>query len=247
MKKIFYIANWKMNKNVSEGLDFIENFLSEYKKSYDTDIVICPSIITLSKLDSINKVQNFEAISFGAQNVNDHEEGAFTGEVCANMLKDLICSYCIVGHSERRSNYKETNANINNKIKLLIKSNIIPILCVGESWDQKESKTSNEAISNQLKHCLEDVPVSDIIIAYEPIWAIGSGQSANVQDISDMNNVIKKQMNKLGYMDDQFYILYGGSVDINNVKVLRTADYINGFLIGGASLELDNFLELIKG
>ena len=131
-------------------------------------------------------------------------------------------------------------------IKLLIEFGITPILCVGESLVQRENNEGKLLISNQLSACLKNIDTNLIIIAYEPIWAIGTGQSATVEDISEMNSTIKKHMNKLGYKDDQFYILYGGSVNIDNAKVLKTAESINGFLIGGASLDADNFLELIK-
>ena len=240
MNKIFYIANWKMNKTVIESKSFIETFLSSYQKSEDKDIVLCPSVIALSKLG------NFEGISFGAQNVNEQKSGAYTGEISVGMLKELNIKYCIVGHSERRALYKETDNVINDKIKLLVEANITPILCIGETWEQRQDAIGEEIVSNQLSSCLDGLEACEIIIAYEPIWAIGTGLSANLEDISCMNTVIKKQMNKLGYMDDQFYILYGGSVNINNVKVLKSAEYIGGFLIGGASLEADNFLDLIK-
>ena len=239
MNKIFYIANWKMNKTVIESKSFIETFLSSYQKSEDKDIVLCPSVIALSKLG------NFEGISFGAQNVNEQKSGAYTGEISVDMLKELNIKYCIVGHSERRSLYKETDNVINDKIKLLVEANITPILCIGETWEQRQDAIGEEIVSNQLRSCLDGLEACEIVIAYEPIWAIGTGLSANLEDISCMNTVIKKQMNKLGYMDDQFYILYGGSVGIDNLLSIKGASLLDGFLIGGASLRASTFWKII--
>ena len=246
MDEIFYIANWKMNKTVSESNDFFDLFLREYKMVETNKIVFCPSFISLSKVSDLHILNNSKNISFGAQNVSNKSSGAYTGEISVDMLKDTCASYCIVGHSERRSVYKESDSIINEKLKLLIKAKITPILCIGESWEEREKDEGEKAILHQLSCCLKGLDKSDIIIAYEPIWAIGTGQNASVNDISNMNIVIKNHMNRLGYIDEQFYILYGGSVDIDNVNVLKSAEYINGFLIGGASLMADNFLKLIK-
>ena len=246
MNKLLYIANWKMNKNFEESELFLDKFLSNFNIKNDIEVVICPSFLTLAKLDTISRYKNASKLSFGAQNVSDQKYGAFTGDISVEMLKDVKPNYCIVGHSERRQLYNESDSQINKKIKLLIEFGITPILCVGESLVQRENNEGKLLISNQLSACLKNIDTNLIIIAYEPIWAIGTGQSATVEDISEMNSTIKKQMNKLGYKDDQFYILYGGSVNIDNAKVLKTAESINGFLIGGASLDADNFLELIK-
>ena len=246
MKKIFYIANWKMNKTMSECCDFFEEFLSLYQSAENKEIVFCPSFTTLFCLDNINGLKDSSNIFFGAQNVSDQVDGPYTGEISVGMLNDTRSQYCIVGHSERRSIYKESDEMINNKIKLLIDSEIIPILCVGESWEERKDNKGNQIVLNQLSSCLKGVQKNKIIIAYEPIWAIGTGKNANIDDISDMNSIIKNQMNKLGYIDEEFYILYGGSVNIDNVKALRGAKYIDGFLIGGASLKADSFFKLIK-
>ena len=131
-------------------------------------------------------------------------------------------------------------------IKLLTKSNIIPILCIGETLKQKENSKGEDVIANQLSVCLEDIPASKIIIAYEPVWAIGTGKNAGIKDISSMNNVIKNHMNKLGYLNDQFYILYGGSVNIDNLSVIIKSSFLDGFLIGGASLDAQNFWNIIN-
>ena len=191
MDKIFYIANWKMNKTVSESNDFFDLFLREYKMVETNKIVFCPSFISLSKVSDLHILNNSKNISFGAQNVSNKSSGAYTGEISVDMLKDTCASYCIVGHSERRSVYKESDSIINEKLKLLIKAKITPILCIGESWEEREKDEGEKAILHQLSCCLKGLDKSDIIIAYEPIWAIGTGQNASVNDISNMNIVIK--------------------------------------------------------
>ena len=196
--------------------------------------------------DAIKLCAGINKVSFGAQNVSNIESGAFTGEVSGYMLSDLKAQYCIVGHSERRQIYNESNNLINQKLKILISNNIVPILCVGETLSEREADKSNEVITNQLSECLYNVNKRNLIIAYEPVWAIGSGKSASVEDISSINNLIKNYMNKLGYIDDQFYILYGGSVGIDNLLSLKKASLLDGFLIGGASLCASTFWKIIE-
>ena len=248
MNKKIYIANWKMNLNVKEANNYFDDFFSIYKDSPDKEVVFCPSFTTLFSVS--NKFSKFKKISFGAQNVSHFKEGAQTGEISVNMLNELLCKYCIVGHSERRNNYQETDDLINKKIKKLMAKNIVPILCVGESYEARKNNMSEDVIKSQLSESLDSINMHDknkiIFIAYEPIWAIGSGKSATKEDISSMNSVIRSYMITLGFNIEQFYILYGGSVDINNVLILKKATYLNGFLIGGASLNAHNFCSIIK-
>jgi len=242
----FYIANWKMNKTIDESISFLKKFVSNYNDIKDKKVVFCPSFISLARLSELELVITSDYFSLGAQNVSNNSSGAYTGEISVDMLRDTIAKYCIVGHSERRNIYKESNGQINSKIKRLSNTDIIPILCVGETTQEKDSGLGEQVILDQLSSCLKDVEHNRVIIAYEPVWAIGTGRNAEHEDISHMNIIIKNHMNKLGYIDEQFYILYGGSVNIDNVNTLKEAKYINGFLIGGASLDADNFLELIK-
>ena len=245
MKDKIYIANWKMNITSKEAQSFFDKFERLYKKEENKKVVLCPSFTTLVSSANSQSLKNLDNIYFGAQNVSDKISGAFTGEVSAAMLEEIEVEYCIVGHSERRAIYNETDQMINDKIKLLAKSGIIPILCVGETLDSRERGESDQVVLKQLSSCLNQVAVSEIIIAYEPVWAIGTGKNASISDISNMNSTIKKQMNKLGYIDDQFYILYGGSVDIDNLSSIDEASFLNGFLIGGASLNPQNFWDII--
>ena len=228
---------------VKESEAFFEDFLSLYSKADEKEVIFCPSFTTLPNV--LEKYNHIENISFGAQNVSGMDSGAYTGEISAGMLNDLEVRYCIVGHSERRNGHAETDQDINQKVKALINKGIIPILCVGETLTERESYQSNKIIANQLSECLCDIKKNKIIIAYEPIWAIGSGKSASVEDISSMNINIKNYMNGLGYVNEQFYILYGGSVGIDNILSIKDASFLDGFLIGGASLCSNTFWKMI--
>tara|TARA_Y100001970_G_scaffold289711_1_gene420954 strand:- start:1164 stop:1907 length:744 start_codon:yes stop_codon:yes gene_type:complete len=246
MNNKIYIANWKMNITSKEANSFFEKFLSLYQSSHNKEIIFCPSFTTLFSSKKNKLLNNSENIYLGAQNVNNKKSGAHTGEISVSMVKEIGIDYCIVGHSERRSIYNESNQIVNEKLKLLIENKIKPILCIGETLEQRESNDSDKVVLNQLSCCLDGVSPSEIIIAYEPVWAIGSGKNANIDDISNMNKVIKNHMNKLGYIDGQFYILYGGSVNIDNLSTINKASFLDGFLIGGASLRPENFWNIIK-
>ena len=234
-----------MNFTVSESIEFSNNILKPISnfKNKNFEVIICPSFMSLP----FNYQILSSLVKFGAQNIshNHGKNGSYTGEISANMLSDLQVQYCIVGHSERRQNYNESNKLINQKLKILINNNIVPILCVGESLGEKELSQSDSVISSQLSECLYGIEKTNIIVAYEPIWAIGSGKSASVEDISNMNNLIRNCMNKLGYINDQFYILYGGSVGIDNLLSIKEASLLDGFLIGGASLQASTFWKII--
>jgi len=241
---IFYVANWKMNFNIEESRKYLKEFSNSYQKTKDRRVVFCPTYTSLAGL--INT--RLSSVEYGAQNISHQKLGAHTGEISVSMLNELHCGYCIIGHSERRILYSENNENINLKIKLLLENNITPLLCVGETKKERESGDSSNIIINQLSDCLEGINLfeSKILIAYEPVWAIGSGDTAKTSDISLMNKTIVTHMNTLGYNNDQFYILYGGSVNINNILDLKSAEYLNGFLIGGASLDPLGFWNIIN-
>ena len=233
-----------MNFNIQESNEYLKVFSKYFESNNDKKIVFCPTYTSLAGL--VNN--NLNLVKYGAQNISYENSGAHTGEISISMLEELSCEYCIVGHSERRILYSETNTNINKKVKLLLKNNNIPILCVGETEEEKKNNNSNNVVTHQLSSCLEGVNLKEnkILIAYEPVWAIGSGDNATTLDISLMNKTIVDHMNTLGYNNDQFYILYGGSVNISNILDLKSAEYLNGFLIGGASLDPVNFWNIIN-
>lgn len=229
--KPLIVANWKCNpKSLKEA----EDLLNSIKQEIDSNVVICPPSIFLSAL-----VEE-KSVFFGAQNCF-YKEGAFTGENSVSMLEDLGVKYVILGHSERRNVFKETNEEINLKLKRVLESKIIPILCIGEKNEEREGGRTFEVLGEQLEKCLKDITnAENIILAYEPVWAIGTGKSAQVSDIKEVREFLKKKV------PDSVKILYGGSVDSNNVYPYIAEAQMEGVLVGGASLNSEEFLKLIK-
>ncbi len=229
----FFIANWKLNGN----FQFIDQFITEISLPQDRSkcIIICPTSIHLDYL-SKNKSEFY----VGAQNVSQHVDGAFTGEISANSLSELNVNFCIVGHSERRYFFFEKNEEINIKSENLIKNNIVPIICVGESLEDREKGITNDILEEQLK---KSVPNSsnfqNTIIAYEPVWAIGTGLTPTNEEINDTHSFIKEQ-------NPNFKTIYGGSVKSNNAKEITSLLNVDGALIGGASLKSDEFTKIIQ-
>ena len=242
-----YIANWKMSNSTNEFKEFFEKFIRLYKHDKAKEIVFCPSFIDIIEFISYLNKYNLNKIEVGTQNVSHFTNLNNTGEISAKMIRESGAKYCIVGHSERRIFFNESNKQINIKINELIKNDVTPILCVGETLKEKERECSQKVVKQQLTDCLKNIKIlNKILIAYEPVWAIGSGKSASGEDISLINSEINSHMNKLGYNDDEFYILYGGSVNMSNLSNIISVDMLDGFLIGGASLKPDIFWDLIK-
>ncbi len=232
----FYVANWKLNGD----FEFIDNFLKDLKTPKDKKkcVVICPTSIHLDYL-SKKAVDVF----IGAQNISSHYEGSYTGEISAKALKELQISFCIIGHSERRQYYKEINQEINLKAATLVKNQITPILCIGETLEEKKNGLTKEILKKQL---LESINSScnkkNTIIAYEPVWAIGTGLTPDLKEIDEVHEFIRSCDSSFV----NFSILYGGSVKSNNSKEIISLPNVNGALIGGASLKSGEFSEIIK-
>ena len=226
------VLNNKCNLLTDEFIKYQES-LSKLESKHE--LVLCPSSIYLSKF-SLN---NFK---LGSQNVGSNYEGAFTGEISASQLKALNVEYSIVGHSERRKHQRESNEEINKKIKLLLDNGITPILCVGENMNEKESNMTIVKILDEIKEAFKDIDdASRIIIAYEPIWAIGTGNTPEREEIDDVLKKIKED-----YPEN--LLLYGGSLSVSNIEKINKSTYIDGYLLGGLSLkveELKNFLKII--
>lgn len=226
------ILNNKSNLFVDEFIKY-QSKLSTIESSHT--IVLCPSLPYLSKFYLKN-------IELGSQNVSSYFEGAYTGEVAASQLKDLGVKYCIVGHSERRKYQKETNQEINRKIDMLIDNNIIPILCVGENDNERKAGMTTVKVINEIKECLRDIDdISKVIIAYEPIWAIGTGNTPSREQIDSVLKEIKED-----YPEN--LLVYGGSLSNDNIDEINQSTYIDGYLLGGLSLkteELKNFINKI--
>ncbi len=241
------VANWKMNKTRDDALAFIYAINENLPSCDKVDTVICaPSIL----LRDLVKRQG-DNLKIGAQNMYYAEFGAFTGEISPVMLQTTGVEYVIVGHSERRSLFGETDDMINKKVKAAVEHNLIPILCVGETLEQRELGITSSVIRKQLENALEGIPSKDInnvVIAYEPIWAIGTGKTASSNDAEveckNIREAIKELYNALAA--DEIRILYGGSMKPSNAKELLKMPNIDGGLVGGASLDPNSFLELVK-
>ena len=232
----FFVANWKLNGS----FEFINNFFSSLNidKSTKKCVAICAPYIYLNYLDV--KRNDFY---LGAQDCSCFEEGAYTGEVSAKMLNEVGVNFCIVGHSERRQYFNESNIIVKQKAIRLIENNIIPIICIGETLDEKNNNKTQNVLKNQLE---ESVPESsnqfNTIIAYEPIWAIGTGLTPSLEEIENAHRYIKNLNKKLF----NFKIIYGGSVNSKNSKLISKIDIVNGALIGGASLKINEFKQIIS-
>lgn len=248
MRIPFIAGNWKMFKTKKEALEFAEQFKVLYQGT-DVRTAICAPFTQLDCLVEAFKDTN---IGVGAQNVHYADEGAFTGEVSLQMLKEIGVDYCIIGHSERREYFGETDETVNLKLKkILTESGITPILCVGENLDQREAGQEKAIVSEQIKADLNDLSADDvckIVIAYEPIWAIGTGKTATPEQANEMCALIRETICSLYDEDtcDQVIIQYGGSVKPENATEIMNMDEIDGALVGGASLIPDKFMDIIN-
>ena len=247
MRRKIIAGNWKMNMLPNEAMSFI-NELEPYAKKTKCEIILCVPYTDL--FYSLLTAQNTN-IKIGAQNMHWEEAGAYTGEIAPNMLKCINVEYVIIGHSERRQYFAETNETVNKKIKSALKHELIPILCVGETAIQREKEIQEKVIKEQIKKALSEISQDDakkIIIAYEPIWAIGTGKVATKEDANNMLKCIRKEIENLYSVDvaQNISLLYGGSVKKENAKELFSTSDIDGALIGGASLKVEEFNEIIK-
>ena len=241
-------GNWKMYKTRKEALEFAKRFKELY---HDTDIraaVIAP----YTQLDVLAGAFKGSGVGVGAQNVHFEDEGAFTGEISVPMLRELGVDYCIVGHSERRQYFGETDETVNLKLKKLLReSDITPILCVGEVLAEREKGVQNEVVSGQLKKDLEGLTAEEagrLVIAYEPVWAIGTGKTATPEQAGEMCAMIRNAVSEMFDEDtcDRVIIQYGGSVKPENATEIMNMDEIDGALVGGASLDPEKFMDIIN-
>ena len=241
-------GNWKMYKTTAEAKAFAEEFSKLYK---DTDVraAICAPF---TQLVALKKAFAGTNVKLGAQNVHFEDEGAFTGEISVEMLKEIGVDYCIIGHSERREYFAETDETVNLKLKKLFSSSeIIPILCVGENLSEREAGNAFDVVEGQLKADLEGIDkadVSKLVIAYEPIWAIGTGKTATPEQAGEMCAHIRNIVEKLYDEDtcDSVIIQYGGSVKPENASEIMNMDEIDGALVGGASLDASKFIKIVN-
>ena len=243
-------GNWKMNKTPAEAKTLIEDMKQQLDKDVYKycELVLC---VPFTDLQSAIKAARGSKISIGAQNKHFEKSGAFTGEISADMLKEMGVKYVIIGHSERRQYFNETDIDCNKKIKVAIAAGIRPILCCGESLEEREQNVTMEVVRKQIKIALRDVPAEDIkkvVIAYEPIWAIGTGKTASADQAEEMCKTIRETVKDLYNEEtaENVRIQYGGSVKPANVKELMSKPDIDGGLVGGASLDPESFLALVN-
>ncbi|MCB9186897.1 MAG: triose-phosphate isomerase [Flavobacteriales bacterium] len=245
MRKKIVAGNWKMNLTKNEGLLLVEGVLNGVGDT-DTKVILGVPFPFIS--DAVSGVDG-SAISVAAQNCHQEEKGAFTGEVSVEMLKSFGAEYCIVGHSERRQYFGETDELINQKIQRLLASGIIPIYCCGESLEERESERHFKVMEEQIQSALQGFQKDElkkIVIAYEPVWAIGTGVTATPEQAQEMHKFIREKLAQVLVDEaEEVSILYGGSVKPNNAKELFSQKDIDGGLIGGASLSAPDFLEII--
>ena len=248
MRKYLMAGNWKMNKTMSEAIVLTQQLCNQYNRKWDNvDIVVCPPSIDIK---SVYTVIDFDKtkIAVGAQNVHWEESGAFTGEISIPMIKEAGCEFCIVGHSERREMFNETDTSVNLKVKALIEADIAPIVCVGESLSMRDSGDYVGFIVAQVRAALAGLDEADmkkVVIAYEPIWAIGTGRTATPEQAEEVCAAIRATIADMfdKGVADACRVLYGGSM---NVESLLAQPNIDGGLIGGAALQSDSFRQLIE-
>jgi len=254
MKKKIFVANWKMNLTVAETEDLTEK-LSQGLRSLaneKTEIILCPAFPALDNLSLILQKENPADLKIGAQDVFWEEKGAFTGEVSVKMLKEADCRYVIVGHSERRKNLGETDEMVNKKVKILLENDLTPIVCVGETFEERQKGIRDVRVAAETTAAMEGVELfgnKKIIIAYEPVWVIGTGQAVEPEDAEHSHRMIRETLLEIfppDVIEKHFRIIYGGSVDGKNIRDFVDRENIDGVLVGGASLKVEEFVKMIK-
>lgn len=247
-KKNYLIAgNWKMNKTTAEAVSFASDLMKAVGQQTDVTVLICAPYIMLP---AIGSVFDGSTIALGAQNMSSEPGGAFTGEISAEMLREFFVNYVIIGHSERRTLFHENNDFINKKVKRALTTILRPILCVGETLEERESGKTLKVIEKQIQECLKGISEENIerlVVAYEPIWAIGTGKNATPEIAQEVHAAIRGMLEKkFASKGKNLIILYGGSMKPDNAEELLMQPDIDGGLIGGASLALNSFLQIIE-
>ncbi|HHP7230320.1 MAG TPA: triose-phosphate isomerase [Xenococcaceae cyanobacterium] len=239
VRKIVIAGNWKMHKNQAESLEFVQQFKSETENTDEArEIVLCTPFTSLTVM---SKNLHGSRIQLGAQNIHWEDQGAYTGEISGEMLTEIGVSYVIVGHSERRQYFGESDHTVNLRLKAAQSYKIRPILCVGETKAQRDSQATEEIIINQLKAGLVGIDQNNLVIAYEPIWAIGTGDTCEAAEANRVIRIIRQQLD-----NKDLSIQYGGSVKPNNIDEIMAQSEIDGVLVGGASLEPASFARIVN-
>ena len=248
MRKKVIAGNWKMYKSNSEAKELVNDLVEKTTDIIKTKMIICPPYTALSLAANLVESSN---IQVGSQNMYWELEGAFTGEISTEMIKSTGANYVIIGHSERRQFFGETDETVNKKLKAALNAGLNPIVCIGESLVERESGVTNDVVGNQVEKALSSIDsesMKKIILAYEPIWAIGTGKTATPEQAQDVHKFIRSILSKLygAEIADEIVIQYGGSVKPENASELLSQPDIDGALVGGACLKADSFSEIIK-
>ena len=248
MRTTLIAGNWKMNKTASEAGPFVRSLLQRFTPTSAVEIVVAPPHTALQAVHAT--LGSSSAIGLGAQNLCWEEAGAFTGEISALMLRDLGCRYVIIGHSERRTIFGESDVHIQHKLHAALRHGLAPILCVGESLQQRESGATDHVITQQLAHSLRGLTVAavaPVVIAYEPVWAIGTGKAATAEQAAAVHRTIRQWLKTEWSADvaSRTRILYGGSTTATNIEGFLKSDEIDGALVGGACLDVESFASMI--
>lgn len=243
MRRPVIAANWKMNKTIPEAIEFVNIFASAVSDIKDVDIIIAPPFTALYPVSELIRGSN---IKLSAQNVFYEEKGAYTGEVSPSMLKDAGCDYVIIGHSERRHYFGENDDILNKKIRAALKNGLNVIFCIGETLKEREEGITFNVLERQTKEGLRDADLSRIVIAYEPVWAIGTGKTATPEQAQEVHYYIRNKLREQNLDADSIRILYGGSVTPDNIDDLMACPDVDGALVGGASLKPESFERIVR-
>lgn len=239
MRKIVIAGNWKMFKTQAESLEFLQGFMPSLDETpQEREVVLCPPF---TDLNALSKNLHGSRVYLGAQNVHWEATGAYTGEISGPMLTELGVRYVIVGHSERRQYFSETDETVNRRLKAAQHYGLTPILCVGETKQQRDAGEIESHITSQLEKGLVEVDLQNLVIAYEPIWAIGTGETCEAKEANRVISLIRRHISNLGVP-----IQYGGSVKPNNIDEIMAQAEIDGVLVGGASLEPTSFARIVN-
>jgi triosephosphate isomerase (TIM) len=249
MRKPIIAGNWKMHNKIKEAVELVNGLKRELSSVEAVDIVVCPVFTSLSDVHELLMESN---IALGAQDLYWEEKGAFTGEVSADMLKDAGCEYVIIGHSERRQFFHETNETVNKKVKAALLSGLKPIVCVGEMLEEREKGMTFDIVKNHVQGALANLSKQDMqntILAYEPVWAIGTGKTATPDQAQEVHHYIRGLLKSMfgDEVASATRIQYGGSVKPDNIEELMKKEDLDGALVGGASLKVDSFSAIVKG
>jgi triosephosphate isomerase len=237
-----------MFKTIPEAVNLINIIKAGVHKAADCDVVVCPPFTALA---AVSEAIRESKIDLGAQDIYHETEGAFTGEISPIMLKDVGCRYVIIGHSERRQYFKETNELVNKKTIAALKYNLVPIVCLGESLEEREARKAFEVVKKQFDESFKSLKADDIdrvVIAYEPIWAIGTGRTATPEQAEQMHSYIRRLLNEQygEQVGERVKILYGGSVKPDNITQLMAKPNVDGALVGGASIKAESFIQIVN-